>query len=335
MNHPRVFKQRHRGCGGLLALLLLAMTAGAGAQGNWQPTRPVELVVGTGPGSAPDSTARLIQEVLRAKKLTTTPVTVMNRPGGGGALGWSYLNSRAGDAHYIMLAAGNLSVAHLTGAATIGERDLTIIAMLFHEYVALSVRTESPLKSGRELLDKLKADPASASLAVSSVAGSTTHIAAAFALKAGGVDLKKLRTVVFDTSGKSISAALGGHVDVAASSLTEALGHARGGRTRILGYTAPRRLGGELAKIPTWREQGADMDFSNYRGIAGPKGMTAAQLAYWEQVLAELDRDERWRADLEKNLMDRDYQPSVAARRFLERIAVPIRATLDELGLLK
>ena len=77
------------------------------------------------------------------------------------------------------------------------------------------------------------------------------------------------------------------------------------------------------------------MDFSNYRGIAGPKGMTAAQLAYWEQVLAELDRDERWRADLEKNLMDRDYQPSVAARRFLERIAVPIRATLDELGLLK
>lgn len=305
------------------------------AQTSWQPSRPVEFIVGTAPGSGPDTTARQLQEILRAKKLVPTPVTVMNRTGGGGAIGWAYLNTHPADGHYIMLAAGNLSVAHLTGAATISDRDLTIIALLFQEYMGVAVRAESPIRNGRDLIERLKADPGAASLAVSSVAGSATHIAAALALKAGGVEIRKVRTVVFDSVGRSVSAMLGGHVDFAAGSLNQMLGHARAGRVRIIGYTAPRRLGGELAAVPTWREQGADMEFSNYRGIAGPKGMTPAQIAYWEQVFAEVDRDERWRADLEKSQMDRDFQRSDGARRYLDRIAGPIRSTLDDLGLLK
>ncbi len=259
----------------------------------------------------------------------------MNRTGGGGALGWAYLNQHAGEGHYIMIAAGNLSVAQLTGAANISYRDLTSIAMLFHEYVALSVRADSPIQNGRDLLERLKKDPNSASLAVSSVAGSATHIAAVLALKAGGVDIKKVKTVVFDAAGKSIMAVMGGHVDVAAGSLSQSLQQHRTGKMRIIGYTAPSRLLGELANVPTWREQGSDMHFSNYRGMVGPKEMTRAQISYWENVLTELDKDEQWRADLEKNNLSREFMRSEAMRKYLDQLAVPIRSVLDDLGLIK
>lgn len=309
--------------------------AAAHAQPAWKPERAVEIVVGTAVGSAPDRTARLMQDILRSKKLLAVPSTVMNRTGAGGALGWAFLNQHPGDAHYVMIAAGNLSVAHLTGASTISYRDLTTIAMLFHEYVAFTVRADSPLKDGRELLAQLRKDPASASIAVSSVTGSATHIAAALALKAGGVDIKKMRTVVFDSAGKSMSAVLGGHVDVVAGSLSISLAQVRNGKARIVGYSAPRRLTGALADISTWRELGADMEFSNYRGIVAPRGLTAAQIGYWEALFAEVDKDEQWRADLEKNNLDREYLRSDAARKYLDKLSVPIRAVLDDLGLLK
>lgn len=318
---------------GLLAALMLP--AAVSAQSGWQPDRVVEIVVGTGAGSGPDRMARSIQEILQKKKLIPVATSVMNRTGGGGAIGWAYLNTHPGDGHFIMIGAGNLSVAHLTGAATISHRDLSMIAMLFHEYIALSVRTDSPIKDGRDLLARLRADPGGTSIAVSSVAGSATHIAAALALKAGGVDIKKMRTVVFKSAGRSLSAAMGGHVDVAAGSMSQALAQMRTGKMRIIGYTAPRRLGGALAQVPTWREQGADMQFSNYRGIVGPKGMTPAQLRYWENVFAELDKDESWRADLEKNHLDRDFQKSEDMGKYLDDLSVPIRATLEDLGLLK
>jgi len=318
---------------GILAMLL--STAASHAQDAWKPSRNVEIIVGTGPGSGPDRMARMMQEILRSKKLIPTSSVVINRTGGGGAIGWAYLNQHPGDGHYIMIAAGNLSVAQLTGAANIGYRDLSSIAMLFHEYVALSVRADSPIQNGRDLLERLRKDPTAASIAVSSVAGSATHIAAVMALKAGGVDTRKVKTVVFDSAGKSITAVMGGHVDIAAGSLTQSLQQHRTGKMRIIGYTAPRRLGGELANVPTWREQGSDMDFSNYRGMVGPKDMNTAQITYWENVFAELDRDEQWRADLDKNHLGREFMKSEAMRKYLDQLAGPIRGVLDELGLIK
>jgi putative tricarboxylic transport membrane protein len=291
------------------------------------------MVVGTAPGSAPDTMARLIEDIVRSKRLLPTPMTIINRTGGGGAIGWAYLNQHPGDGHYLMVAAGNLSVAHLTGGSKISDRDLTPICLLFQEYIALSTRADSPIKDGRDLIERLRKDPGSVSLAVSSVAGSTVHIAAALALKAAGVDIRKVRTVVFDSAGKSIAAMLGGHVDVAAGSLTQSLTQFRTGKARILGVTAPKRGTGELASIPTWREQGSPMEFSNYRGIVAPRGLSESQVAYWEGVFASIDQDEKWRAALAKNQIEPDFHRSRQAREYLDGLSAPIRSVLAELDL--
>src|SRR3970282_37440 len=97
---------------------------------------------------------------------------------------------------------------------------------------------------------------------------------------------------------------------------------------RVLVVTAPRRLGGELAQVPTWREQGADIEFSNYRGFIGPPGLSAAQVAYWGGVLAEPARDESWRAHLEKTQLDRQLMNGRDARKYQDELDGKLRAIL-------
>jgi putative tricarboxylic transport membrane protein len=317
------------------AVLAWSIPGTAWAQAGWKPERHVEIIVGTGPGSGVDRMARTIQQIWRDRRMVESPTTIITRAGGGGAVGWAYLNEHAGDGHYLMVGAGNLSIGYMTGTAKIGYRDVTPISMLFHEYIALTVRADSPIRDGRDLIARLRKDPASVSLGVSSVAGSTTHIAAAMVFKEAGVNVPKIRTVIFGSAGKSMTAMLGGHVDLVSGSMSGALNQFRNGKVRIVGYAAARRLGGDLADVPTWREQGVDVQFSNYRGMIGPRELGAAQIAYWEDVFEKLDRDESWRADLEKNSLDRDFMKGRETRAYLDGLAKPIRAVLEDLALLK
>lgn len=322
-------------CTRLLSLVLVLASAAALAQAPWKPQRPVELIVGSAAGNSNDLMLRLIAQVSQEKRLLDVPMNVMNKPGGGNTIAWNYLNQHASDGHYLMMANLNLSVGHLTGTTTFSYRDFTPVCLLYDEYVVFVVRSESPIKTGRELLERLKKDPASLSLSFSSVAGGANHIAAGLAFKAAGIDLKKVRAVVFDSAGKAITAALGGHVDVVAASASSAMSHLKSGTVRVIGISAPRRVGGVFAEVPTFRELGADTSFSNYRGLIAGKSLPANQLAYWEQFFASLDKDPGWRANLDKNEWEPNYTNSRDTRKYWDELDAQMRSTLDDLGLLK
>jgi putative tricarboxylic transport membrane protein len=313
---------------------LLAVASSAPAQ-TWKPQQPVEVIIGSAAGSSPDTMARAIQRIWQDKRLLEVPANVVNRVGGGNTVAWNFLSQKPGDGHFLMVSNINLSAGHLTGTTPWSFRDFTSLGILFHEYIALSVVVDSPIKDGRDLLARLKGDPGSVSLAVSSVAGGANHIGAGLAFKAAGVDVKKVRTVVFDSAGKAMTALLGGHVDTVSSSITAALRQVRAGKTRVLGVTAPRRLGGDMAQFPTWRELGAEAEFSNYRGYIGAPGLSAAQVAYWEGVLARLDADEAWREYVDKNELDREFMNGRQALQYLTGLDGKLRGILGDLGLLK
>jgi putative tricarboxylic transport membrane protein len=313
---------------------LLAASGLAPAQA-WKPQQPVEVVIGSAAGSSPDTMARAIQRIWQEKKIVEVPTNVVNRVGGGNTIAWNFMSQRAGDGHFLMVSNINLSAGHLTGTTPWSFRDFTSLGILFHEYIALSVIVGSPIKDGRDLLARLKADPTAASLGISTVVGGANHIGAGLVFKAAGVDVRKVRTVVFDSAGKNMTALLGGHVDVAATSITAALAQVRAGKTRVLGVTSPRRLGGDMAQFPTWREQGADADFSNYRGFIGTPKLNPGQVAYWEGVLARLDADEAWLDYIDKNELDRDLMNGRAALQYLTSLDGRLRGILGDLGLLK
>jgi len=320
----------------LFLLTALALVSGnTYAQAPWKPDRPVELIVGSAAGNSNDLMLRLISQVTQEKRLLDVPMNVMNKPGGGNTVAWNYLQQRAGDGHYLMMANLNLSVGHLTGTTTFSYRDFTPVCLLYDEYVVFVVRNESPIRTGRDLLERLKKDPASLSVAFSSVAGGANHIAAGLVFKASGIDVRKVRSVVFDSAGKAITAALGGHVDFVSASASSAVQHLKSGTVRVIGITAPKRIGGVFADVPTFREQGANTSFSNYRGLIAGKALPANQLAFWEQFFANLDKDASWRGHLDKNEWEPNYTNSRDTRKYWDELDAQMRSTLDDLGLLK
>src|SRR5262245_61865494 len=129
-----------------LALHGLAVSA----QPAWTPGRAVEISANCAPGCGPDRTARTLQRIWQENRFVDVAVTVGNRPGGGGAVLYAYLNQRS-DGHAVAIASGSLLTNHIVGQGP-PHTDLTAVARLFGEYIAVAVRADSPIKTGRDIV---------------------------------------------------------------------------------------------------------------------------------------------------------------------------------------
>ena len=317
-----------------IACIALAFTTPTGiAATAWSPERNVEIVVTTGPAGAQDRTAREIQRILQQRQMIGVPVTVVNRPGGGGALGLAYLNQHQRDGHYLLTTSPTLLSNHIVGMSALTYTDVTPIAQLFSEYVGFAVRAESPIRNARDLIDRIRKDPSAVSASISTSAGNHNHIAIGLVMKAAGIDLKRLKVVVFKASGESVTAVLGGHVDFMATTASNLVPFANDGKMRVIAMASPSRLGGAMANVPTWRELGIDAIGNNWRGVAGPKGMTPPQITYWEGLLGKVVATDEWRQDIEKNLWVGNYMRSEEAAAEYKRQYAELKTVLTEIGL--
>ena len=151
----------------LLALLVPA------AHAQWKPDHTVEVVVFAAPGGGNDKSARVMHKIWTENKMLEAVVT--NKVGGGGSLAYTYVSQKAGDPHSIAIAQAGLITNHITGRSPIHYTDLTPLAFVGSEPVGLAVRTESPHRNLKELVDQLKKDPQSLAIAVGSTRGAINH----------------------------------------------------------------------------------------------------------------------------------------------------------------
>ncbi len=301
---------------------------------SWKPERPVEVIVGTSPGGGQDMAARTVERILSSRSLLGVASNVSNRPGASGAVAFNYLNSREGDGHRIQIATINLLSNHIGGTMTFTYTGVTPLANLYDEYVVISVPANSPVKTGRDLIERLRKDPSSVSIAIPGVAGAG-HLAVALIAKKAGVEPRKLKTVAFKSGGDSIAALAGGHVDASSSTTASPVPLAQGGKVRIIAIAAPKRMPGVFAEVPTWREQGVDAVWANWRGVFGPRGLTRSQIAFWEDALMKVSQSDELKKDIEDNLWVANYLPSEPFTRYLKSHYDELRGVMTELGLAK
>ena len=318
-----------RAIAALVSIVALPAQAQAPA---WKPDRVAEIVVSAGAGGNQDLTARVIQAIWQEKKIVPASI-VVNKPGGGGAIAYSYMAQHLRDPNVLVVLSPTLFTSRIMGQIKFQHTDFTPIATLFEEYLFVSVRTESPIKTGRDLINKLKAAPDSLSIAIASAVGNHVHLGIALPMKAAGVDVRKLLIVPYKSSSESLIALLGGHIDVAVSTFGTVLPHLEAGRVRVIGVSAPQRLLGVLATVPTWREQGADAVVSSWRGVAGAKGITEAQAKYWETALAEMANTDEWKKDVERNFRVPQFLDARESRKYWDQQYSEMEAIMSELGL--
>ena len=317
----------------ILAALLCAAAA-AHAQPAWRPEKSVEIIIGTSPGGPQDRLGRTLQKVLQESRLVEVPVSVENKPGGGGAVALAALAQRSGGST-LMINAPTMLNNQITGKSPLPYTDFTALAILGIEYECVAVRADSPLKSAKELVDRLKKDPSALSVSIGTSLGNAGHLAYALAMKAAGVDIKKLKTVAFNSAGDGITALLGGHIDLASTPPSAVLQHVQAGKLRVLALTAPTRAHGELANVPTWKELGVNSTHEVWRGLIGTRGMTRAQIAYWDDVLGRLVKTDAWKKELELTQIENVYRNSAETVKYLKAEYDESRVILTDLGLAK
>jgi putative tricarboxylic transport membrane protein len=318
-----------------IALLIIASPMTAFAQKSWKPDRPVEIIVGTDPGSGFDRTARLLQKIWQTTHLVDEPVTVVNKAGGFGAIGWAYMNQRGRSGNMVAIMSPLLLTNKITGNMELSYRDVTPLALLEDEEIAFAVYTDSTIKTGRDFIARLQHDPSSVSMGVSGIGGQNHVALALVAQAAGGIELAKLKVISFAGSGDVTTAVIGGHVEGTASPASTIAPQVQAGRMRAIGISSEHRIGGALADVPTWREQGVDAAFSNWRGIIGPKGMTPEQIQYWDDIFAKTMETPEWKEEIQRSQLTSRYLPSREAASFLAAENEKLTGVMNTLGLSK
>lgn len=313
----------------------LASSQSFGASTGWLPQKSVEIVAASNPGGGLDVLARTIQRGWLENRIVEVPVNVVNKAGGGGTVAWNYLNQHAGDGHFLAGTSPTMLTGYLTGSSPFSHTDITPISLLVAENNVFSVGAGSPIQTGKQLLERLQQSPASLNIGIAPGLGNHDHIALALVTSAAGIDPKKLKLVIFGGGGDIIAALLGGHVDLMVGPAPVAAPLMQAGKLRIVGVTGAKRLGGPLANVPTWREQGIDVVSDGWRGVIGPKGMDRAYVQYWESALSKLVETDEWNKSLERNLWESRFLRSAEMSAFLKAQTEQFRRTLTELGLAK
>lgn len=315
---------------GLAAVLVLPALAQ-----EWKPTRAVEIIAPATPGGGFDTDARRLQKILQENKFLDVPITVVNRPGGGGAIGWNSLNSGSNDGHTVAVSTTTLLTTDIVGTSGLRYTDFTPIAVMANGYLVLAVQEKSEFKSPQDLISAIKKNPKSVTFAASPGPGNANHILIAMIARSIGVDVADIPIVYFPSAADVAVALLGGHVKVAVGTIPPFMQHKEANTLRFLAVGAPQRLPGKLSDVPTLREAGADAVFLNWRGVIGPKDMKSEQVTYWEGILKQVSETAEWQKENERAYNVVDFTTGQAARDMLAAQYDEVKSIMRELGLAK
>jgi len=319
----------------VIAIAYFFGASSAQAQTAWRPERNIEIIIPTAAGGINDQVSRLIQKTLQDGKLVGVPVIAINKAGGNQLLAVAYLTQYAGNPHYLLYSAPTVFTNQLGGLTAQMYTDFTPLALLYVEHTVITVAAASPLKTMRDLIGRLKTDPTAFAFGVSS-RGGPNHLAISQAVRTAGIDPAKLKVVVFKTNAESMTAMMGGHLQAVASSVSSSMSQVTAGNTRMLAIAAPQRMSGALAAVPTLREQGIDVGgISNWRVVFAAKGITPAQVNFWEEALAKTVVTADWKKLLDDNNLESQFMRSRDTAKYLESEYAATRAVMSDLGLAK
>lgn len=301
---------------------------------SWHPEQQLELIVGTPPGGGQDRPARALMRVLESHGLVRVPMRLVNIPGKGGGNAWDALRARRGDAHVLSISSAPLITNKILGVTDYDHAALTPIATLYTEYLAFVVRADAPLSSGRDFLARLRGDPGALTVAIATAIGTTNHIGLGQIVQYLGGDPRRLKLRVFESALHAVADVQGGGADVAVISAASAVKGLESGSLRAFAVSAPARMSGCYADVPTWKEQSVPCVLGQWRGMIGPPDLNADVVAFWEEVLSQAVESHEWSAELAQQHWTNTWKASVDTRVFLDAERVFLGGMLRDLGLI-
>lgn len=305
------------------------LTPGSGSDTGTQ-IPGLRLMVPNTPGGGYDITARTAAKNAEEAGLTSG-IEVFNLPGAGGTVGLSRLTADHGNGKVAMsMGLGVVGAVH-TNKAPRTLADSTPIARLTEEQDIVVVGKDSPYKNIKDLLAAWRADPAKVPVGGGSAPGGPDHLAPMLMARAARIAPKDVNYVPFDGGGELLASILGNKVAFGVSGVGEYLDQIKAGELRLLAVTGPERVPGLDA--PTLRESGLDTEFTNWRGIVAPPGLTDAERGKLVQLFEKLHASKQWKDSMKKNGWDDAFLTGDKFGAFLDQENKRVDSVLKELGL--
>jgi tripartite-type tricarboxylate transporter receptor subunit TctC len=262
-----------------VAVLAAAPVAMAGprarAAGFPEHGRPISIIVPYAPGGVTDTGARIMAAAL--EPLLHTSVQVINRPGAASQVGLTELVRSKPDGYTLSYVVLPTVVTHYLDPkrqAIYTRQSFQPVAMHHLVPQVLAVRTDSPYRTLKDLVEAARANPGGLKVADSGLLG-VPHSCVLMLQLAADV---KFSSVHFTGGAPSITALLGGHVDVLAGATADALPQVKAGAFRVLGVAA-EQPDWSMPQVPTMKAQGYDVIAASATGIVAPAGTPADVVA--------------------------------------------------------
>ena len=293
------------------------------------PSRPIELVVHTAPGGGTDLVARMVADIMTREKLVSQPVTISNKPGGGGAIAYNYIKSKRGDPHVVMTVA---SMAMLSQAVRpelkLGLDNYTPLAFLAQDPQAVMVAAGSPYRALKDLIDGARKEPNTLVASITSPGGTGRLLVWLLERETG----TRYRTVSFKSGSDAILQVMGGHTHFSTENISEAYAAVEAKKIRVIAVTSKTRMP-LVADAPTLMELGHNIHVGTGRGFVMPADVPKDAAAHMEAVLERVYRSAAWKDFAERNMFENIWMNGAEYGRHLAERRVLVGEFMQAIGL--
>ncbi|GAB5508362.1 MAG: tripartite tricarboxylate transporter substrate binding protein [Rhizobiaceae bacterium] len=263
-----------------------------------------ECIAPANPGGGWDFTCRQVGKTLQDLSLVPGTMQVVNLAGGGGGVAYAEVVNKRNEENNLIVAASSATATRLAQGAYPGNTmdQVRWVGAVGADYGVIAVAKDSPIQTLPELIDMIKADPTSVSIAGGSAVGGWDHLKVLLAANKAGVDdVRVIKYVAFDGGGEAVTQLLAGSVQAFTGDASEAKGFVDSGDIRVIAVLAPERLEGDFASFPTAKEQGIDVIGANWRGFYAPGGMSDDAYNYWVESVGKVYDSAEWKDVMAQN----------------------------------
>ena len=323
----------------LLVALALALAAsacgdsgggsGGGGGGGGQVTG-LEILVGTAPGGGFDQTARVAAKAMEDAKLARN-VQVQNLAGAGGTIALQKLVNSKGNGDLIQQMGLGVVGSVYTNKSEATLEQTTPLARLTEEPEIVVVSKDSPYQSFDQLLAAWKADPGKVSVGGGSSPGGPDHLAPMLMAKTAGIDPKQVNFVSFDGGGELLAAVLGNQVGFGVTGVGETKDQIEAGEIRALAVTSAEPVEG--LDVKTLKEQGVDLEFTNWRGWVAPPDLQGGDKEALIELATKMHDSQEWKDALTQNGWTDAFITGDEFAAFITSENQRVSDVLSELGL--
>jgi putative tricarboxylic transport membrane protein len=269
---------------------------------EWQPNRPVEMVIMAGQGGGADRLARLFQSIIQKENLASMPFLPVNKGGGSGAEALRYLQDNSGNPHIIMATLNSYYTTPIQTEIGVDIEDFTPLARMAVDTFALWVNADSDIETLEDYVEAVRAADGAFRMAGTGT-GQEDSLVTALLEQAFGI---RHTYVPMGGGGDVATALVGGHVEATVNNPSEAISFWQAGRVRPIALFTAEPLE-SMPDVPTFAELGHPLEYYMQRSFVAPPDMPEAAQAYYIELFTRLHESEEWQVYAEEQALLTDF----------------------------